>query len=212
MYWYREKSEMIRKMKVSVCALVVMLGIRGVAAAQSSPEQAPQGQSQSQSQQPPASPPATNEQVPAPNQDQNANPNPAAPAPAANPAPTVTRDPDAPVLKRKTSKKKRTPASNSGKVVVRNGGAKERAAQLAPAMTKEQEQHNRENTSQLLATTDANLKTVSGRQLTPSQQSMLDEVHTYIAQSKAATNAGDVARAHTLAYKAHLLSDELAKK
>ena len=79
-------------------------------------------------------------------------------------------------------------------------------------MSKEQEQHNRENTSQLLATTDANLKTVSGRQLTPTQQSMLEEVRTYVAQSKAATNAGDVARAHTLAYKAHLLSDELAKK
>ena len=79
-------------------------------------------------------------------------------------------------------------------------------------MSKEQEQHNRENTSRLLATTDANLKSVSGRQLTPIQQSMLGEIRTYVAQSKAATNAGDVARAHTLAYKAHLLSDELVKK
>ena len=202
-------------MKVSVGAAIVMLGICGVAAAQASPGQTPQDQSQSQSQdqaQSQTQPPATNDQAPSPNQDQNANPTPAAPEPAANPVPTVTRDPDAPVLKRRPPKKKRTPTSNSGKVVVRNGGAKEGSSQLAPAMTKEQEQHNRDNTSQLLATTDANLKAVSGRQLTPAQQSMLGEIHTYIAQSKAAASAGDVARAHTLAYKAHLLSDELAKK
>jgi hypothetical protein len=64
----------------------------------------------------------------------------------------------------------------------------------------------------LLATTDANLKSVAGRQLTPAQQSMVEQIHAYVAQSKAAADAGDLGRAHTLAFKAHLLSDELAKK
>jgi hypothetical protein len=193
-------------LKGAVWVVVVLLfGVFGVAPARVAPDKPPQEQSppdQSQSQQPDSSSqaPAANPPTQSPPENQSARP------------PSTPRDPDAPVLQRRTPKKKVTPKSNSGKVVVRNGGAKEGSAELAPAMSKEQEQHNRENTSQLLATTDANLKTVSGRQLTPTQQSMLEEVRTYIAQSKAATNAGDVARAHTLAYKAHLLSDELAKK
>lgn len=99
-----------------------------------------------------------------------------------------------------------------GKVVVRNGGVKDTPPQLSPAMPQEQQLHDRENTAQLLSTTDANLKTVAGRQLSPAQQSMLDQIHTYVHQAKEASDSGDLARAHTLAYKAHLLSDELAKK
>ena len=192
--------------KGAVWVVVLLFGVGGIAAAQGSPdkppqEQSPPDQSQSQSQPPDSSSPAPAANPPTQSPTEN---------PSASP-PSTPPDPDAPVLKR-TPKKKATPKSNSGKVVVRNGGAKEGSAELAPAMSKEQEQHNRENTSHLLATTDANLKTVSGRQLTPIQQSMLEEIRTYVAQSKAATNAGDVARAHTLAYKAHLLSNELAKK
>jgi hypothetical protein len=41
---------------------------------------------------------------------------------------------------------------------------------------------------------------------------MLDQIHTYVRQSKAASDSGDLTRAHTLAYKAHLLSDELIGK
>lgn len=99
-----------------------------------------------------------------------------------------------------------------GKVVVRNGGAKDNSAQLNPAMTQEQAQHSKESTVQLLATTDANIKAVAGRQLSPAQQSMLNQIHAYLRQSKAASASGDLARAHTLAYKAHLLSDELARQ
>jgi len=118
------------------------------------------------------------------------------------------------VLKRKTKPKHRktTAPSQSGKVVVRNGGAKEGTSEIAPGLSKEQELHNRENTSQLLSTTDANLKKIAGQQLTPAQQSMVEKIHTYMNQSKAASSAGDLNRAHTLAFKAHLLSDEVAKK
>jgi hypothetical protein len=118
--------------------------------------------------------------------------------------------------KNRTAKKKRTrhkrAPSQSGKTVVRNGGARDKNVELAPAMTKEQEAHNRENTNQLLATTDTNLKSVEGRQLTQSQQSLRDQIHAYMRQAKTASDAGDLTRAQTLAYKARLLSDELAKK
>lgn len=97
-------------------------------------------------------------------------------------------------------------------MVVRNGGASESAAQISPGVNDQQSQQQRNVTNQLLATTDANLKKVSGRQLTPAQQSMLDQVNTYVRQSKAASDAGDTSRAHTLAVKAQLLSNELARK
>lgn len=108
--------------------------------------------------------------------------------------------------------KKPAAKTSSGKIIVRNGGAKEGTPELSPGISKEQEAHNRENTEQLIATTDANVKSVAGRQLTAAQQSMIEQIHTYVAQSKAASNTGDLDRAHTLAFKAHLLSDELAKK
>jgi hypothetical protein len=117
--------------------------------------------------------------------------------------------------KPKPAAKKNPPAKApvpGHKVVVRNGGAKDQSAQLAPGMSKEQELQSRQATTHLLATTDVNVKSVAGRQLTPAQQGMLDQIRTYMKQSKQASDSGDLARAHTLANKAHLLSDELVKK
>ncbi len=99
-----------------------------------------------------------------------------------------------------------------GKVVVRNGGTSDAAISLSPGGTEEQEVHSRENTTQLLATTDQNLKRVATRQLTASEQNTVDQIRSYVRQAKTAADAGDLARAHTLAFKAHLLSDDLAKR
>jgi ribosomal protein S20 len=63
-----------------------------------------------------------------------------------------------------------------------------------------------------MARTDSNLKQVAGRDLTPAEQSMVDQIRTYLRQAKAANESGDVSRAHTLAHKAQLLSSELARK
>lgn len=100
----------------------------------------------------------------------------------------------------------------TGKVVVRNGGASADPVEISPGVTKEQELHDRENTEQLLATTETNLKSVEGRQLTPAQQSTLDQIRAYVRQAKAASATGDTTRARTLASKANLLAVELAKK
>jgi hypothetical protein len=102
--------------------------------------------------------------------------------------------------------------SQAGKVVVKNGGATDGLIQLSPGGSQEQEIHNRENTAQLLATTDENLKRISARQLTPSEQSTLGQIQAYMRQARSASDAGDLDRAHTLAFKAHLLSDDLAKR
>ncbi|HZQ20572.1 MAG TPA: hypothetical protein VFA90_17915 [Terriglobales bacterium] len=119
-----------------------------------------------------------------------------------------------------TVKKKADPESadakstaQPNKVVVRNGGVSGESAQIAPAVTPDQAQHERASTAELLAATDANLQRVSGRrQLTRDEQSTVGEIRTYMRQAKAASTAGDTNRAQTLAYKARLLSDELARK
>ena len=154
-------------------------------------QSAPPAQAPSSAPQPPVEPPAASQ-----------NPPPAEPLPAS---------PAKPALKRK---KKKTPEAHaqSGKVVVRNGSVKDDSAELAPAMSKEQALHSRASTAELLASTDRNLKSVTGRQLSAAQENMLEEIQTYVRQSKGATDDGDLTRAHTLAYKAQLLSGELAKK
>jgi hypothetical protein len=190
-----------------VLQLVLVVGMASVAFAQSTQDQS------AQPAEPQTSPAPSDTQPAAPPQAQSA---PEQPPPSAGESqnPSQPRDPNQPVLKRKSKPKHRktTAPSQSGKVVVRNGGAKEGTPEIEPGLSKEQELHNRENTSQLLSTTDANLKKIAGRQLTPAQQSMVEKIHTYMNQSKAASSAGDLNRAHTLAFKAHLLSDEVAKK
>jgi len=163
--------------------------------------------------QPQTAPAPSDAQPAAPAQPQSA-PEGQTPSAGERQNPSQPHDPNQPVLKRKTKPKHRktTAPSQSGKVVVRNGGAKEGTPEIAPGLSKEQELHNRENTNQLLSTTDANLKKIAGRQLTPAQQSMVEKIRTYMNQSKEASSAGDLNRAHTLAFKAHLLSDEVAKK
>jgi len=177
---------------------------------------APQEQGQDQknpTQEPPtaSAPPQAEPVTPSQQTPPQEVPPAAKPPDTSNPPPSDT--PGRPRLTRKKkARKKPTAASQSGKVVVRNGGARDNSAQISPAINDEQARHQRENTSQLLATTDANLKKVAGRQLTPAQQSTLDQIHAYVRQAKAASDSGDLPRAHTLAYKAHLLSDELATR
>jgi hypothetical protein len=133
-------------------------------------------------------------------------------------------EPSASPEKKKKKKKKKTsavskppgapapappPASGADKVVVRNGGTTEPAVQLAPRLSDEEASHQRENTDGLLATTDSNLKQVSTRPLNSSQQDTVTQIRSYMQQAKSASSAGDLERAYNLAFKAHLLSDEL---
>lgn len=65
-------------------------------------------------------------------------------------------------------------------------------------------------TQQLLDGAENNLRNLK-RQLSDNEQSMASQIRDYIAQSKKATSEGDDVRAHNLAFKARLLSDELVK-
>ena len=95
------------------------------------------------------------------------------------------------------------------KTVVHEGGTTEPAIQLIGGKGREQDPQS--TTDQLLGSTEENLKKVAGRQLDSSQQEIVNQIHEFMEQSKAAVSAGDTARGHNLAVKAHLLSDELVK-
>ena len=106
-----------------------------------------------------------------------------------------------------------TPAANCppSKVIVRQGGTSEPSIQLAGCTASDQTSHQRDTANQMLGSTEANLKKIAGRQLSPSQQDMVNQIRQFIDQSKAASDAGDLDRARTLAWKAQLLSEDLVK-
>jgi hypothetical protein len=94
---------------------------------------------------------------------------------------------------------------------VRQGGASEPSVQLAGGTPGDQTSHERDTANQMLGATQVNLKKIAGRQLTPNQQDMVNQIHQFMDQSKTAVDAGDLDRARTLAWKAQLLSEELVK-
>jgi hypothetical protein len=96
------------------------------------------------------------------------------------------------------------------KKVVHNGGSDEPSIQLIGGTTADQASQQR-STAQLTAATEDNLKQLAGRSLPASQQDMVSQIKQFMDQSKAAVAAGDSARGHNLAQKAHLLSEELVK-
>lgn len=66
-------------------------------------------------------------------------------------------------------------------------------------------------TEQLLQSTENNLTNIK-RQLSQDEQAVVTQIHDYVNQSRQATKENDMVRAHNLALKAQLLSDELARR
>jgi hypothetical protein len=98
------------------------------------------------------------------------------------------------------------------KIVVREGGAREPAALIAPGMTPAEATRQRHNAEQLLGATDDKLKRLAGRTLDPKQRETVGQIRNYMEGARSALKEGDVRRANTLAQKAHLLSEDLVKQ
>jgi len=173
-------------------------------------------------------PPSDSQQNPAPPTEQKAEPAPAQIQPPASPssvekapssapaqppkAKTATAPKTTPKKHRRRKKPVAQPAEGPTKVIVKNGGAPDPTVQLSPGVSAEQASRQRQSTNLLLSTTESNLKVVAGRRLNASQQDMVSQVREYMKQAKASADGGDLQRAHNLAFKAELLSDELAKQ
>ena len=108
-------------------------------------------------------------------------------------------------------KSKCGPRSAKPRRVVRHGSTGEPTAQLAPGMTPEQALHHRQTTEQLLTSTEGNLLQLAKRNLNQAQQDTVSQIRNYVAGSRSALQDGDLPRARTLAFKAHLLADDLVK-
>lgn len=97
------------------------------------------------------------------------------------------------------------------KIIVRHGGSNDPSIQLAGGPTAEQAAQQRNAINQLLGVSDQNLKRAADMQLSATQQDTVSQTRQFMEQSKTAMAAGDFERARTLAWKAQLLSEDLAK-
>jgi len=97
------------------------------------------------------------------------------------------------------------PAQNS-KLIIQEGNAPNSQGQAL----EDASSRNKQTTEQLLQSTQTNLNSIN-RPLSPDEQAMVAQIKEYMTQSRDATKSSDNVRAHNLALKARLLSDELVK-
>jgi len=207
------------------CGLAIALWLSSPAAGRASWQHDPAGSANGAGQAPgpPAAPTenAPAEKSPAPTEKPQTENAPAEQVPAET-APAEGKTAPESTAKEKTvagtatgNRRRRKRAASAGsapnKIVVREGGASEPAAQIAPGMTPAEATRQRHNAEQLLGATDDKLKRLAGRTLDAKQQETVGQIRNYMDGARSALKEGDVRRANTLAQKAHLLSEDLAK-
>ncbi len=137
------------------------------------------------------------------------------PVPEPNPPQPVNPQQAQPAMPAKSHKKRPAKAGTATKPkkrVIRDGGADEVDPQISEGMPNEVAVHRRATTDTLLTSTEANLKRISGRRPTAEQETTVNQIRLFMQESRDAIQKSDVDRAHTLALKAHLLSNSLLKQ
>jgi outer membrane biosynthesis protein TonB len=103
------------------------------------------------------------------------------------------------------------PATQEGpnqKIVISPGA--ETTQNIAASSPHTDELHHRQTTAQLLQSTEDNLRLASNPN--SDQQAIIAQIRTFLSQARQAQAENDPVRAHNLALKAHLLSDELVRR
>jgi len=109
------------------------------------------------------------------------------------------------------------PASNPGAAVdlnrkiVRNGGAADPEITFAPSITPEEASRETGETKQMLQAAEANLKIVLERQPDAGRRDVIAEVRNYLNQARQSLDSGDIERAHKLAVKASVLTNDMVR-
>ena len=158
----------------------------------------------------PAQPPATAQQQPPP----QPQPGPSKPVDETAEKHKPRPKPAHPVTAKKVPPAPPQPAEQAAaappRIIIQEGGTTDNPSQVSEVgpHTPGTDQHR--TTQQLLDATDNNLRGLT-RALTPDEKAMVEQIRAYMQQSRDATKDGDGVRAHNLALKAHLLSDELVK-
>lgn len=117
--------------------------------------------------------------------------------------------------KKSKHKKKSAATQNTGdpsRKIVRNGSTHDPELDFAPTVTEAQASKQRQDIEHLLQLAEANVKQASARPLTLAQEDTVGQIKLYMDQAKRATDDGDLQRAHNLAFKAQLLSNELMRQ
>lgn len=193
---------------------IAMAVVQSAQSAQDEPASTPQG-SPSQPEASPANQQKNPDQPVSPATTQTPSPT---PCPQSSPPGSTVKTDCQPVTPATGKAKKHNRAPKAGappgtgptKTVVRNGSTTDPTVELAPSRNEQQASKELHNTNQLLASSDANLKRLRGRQLSPSQQDTVNQIKSYMEQARRAASSGDLQRAHNLAFKANLLSADLA--
>jgi len=169
-------------------------------------------------QQPP--PTATPQATPAP---AGAETQPAQQQPEAQPAATPAEQPQEKTAEKTKPKHARHAAAKKPgeKPEVAHNNTPRKIIPAEPAPTPQEGQispgptpaggNSQTSTDQLLQSAEANLNGIT-RTLSKDEEAMRAQIREFIKQSRTATTENDPARAHTLAVKARLLSDELVKQ
>jgi len=94
------------------------------------------------------------------------------------------------------------------KVVISPGA--EKSQSIAAALPHTDDLHQKQTTTELLQSTEDNLRGVTNPNT--DQQAIIAQIRNFLAQARQAQIDNDPVRAHNLALKAHLLSDELVRR
>lgn len=83
------------------------------------------------------------------------------------------------------------------------------APQISPQLSAGDQAAYERRTSEDISAAEKNLQQAAGKQLSAAQHDLYEKIQSFLAQSRDASKAGDLARAQNLAQKARLLSVEL---
>jgi hypothetical protein len=97
----------------------------------------------------------------------------------------------------------------SSRVTINSGADSD--SSISAGLPHTDETHHRETTSELIQQTEDNLRMLT-RQLSSEEQNQIEQIRNFLDQARSATADNDLVRAHNLALKAHLLSDELLRR
>ncbi len=160
------------------------------------------------------------QQPPPPAATPQASPTPAeaetqpAQPPEAQPTPTPAEQPKTKPKRHGAAKKpgeKSEVAHNTSSKKVIQAEPAPTPQQVSPGPTPADSGTGQTSTDQLLQSAEANVNGIT-RTLSKDEEAMRTQIREFIKQSRNATAENDPARAHTLAVKARLLSDELIKQ
>jgi hypothetical protein len=142
--------------------------------------------------------PAQTEQKPSPATPKHPKPHAVARKPTPKP-PTTEKPPEVAV---------NTPP----RIIIQEGGTDNSSSgRIAPLNSHTEAAHNQATTDQLLDSTENNLRAIK-RQLSADEQAQVKQIRDFMSQARQAIKDSDSVRAHNLALKAHLLSDDLVRQ